>query len=63
MLQRDCVQFYYGGCGGNPNNFYNREECLQRCQPQPPPAPPAYTYAPVYQPGGEEQVYATAARK
>lgn len=34
-----CRQFYYGGCGGNVNNFFTKEECEQAChtqQPEPP---------------------------
>ena len=26
-----CVQFYYGGCDGNENNFASREECESSC--------------------------------
>ncbi len=27
----ECVQFIYGGCGGNANNFETQEACEQRC--------------------------------
>ncbi|CDI98690.1 egf domain protein [Echinococcus multilocularis] len=27
-----CEAFYYGGCGGNANNFKTLEECQQRCE-------------------------------
>ncbi|VDN99948.1 unnamed protein product [Rodentolepis nana] len=26
-----CIQFHYGGCGGNANNFRTKTECEQRC--------------------------------
>ncbi|XP_034099646.1 U-actitoxin-Avd3r [Drosophila sulfurigaster albostrigata] len=26
-----CVHFFYGGCGGNPNRFATKEECMQEC--------------------------------
>ncbi|XP_072014296.1 uncharacterized protein [Amphiura filiformis] len=29
--QRRCVQFVYGGCGGNQNNFDSQGECQRRC--------------------------------
>ncbi|XP_063221793.1 papilin isoform X2 [Bacillus rossius redtenbacheri] len=28
-----CRTFYYGGCGGNHNNFPSMEACQQRCEP------------------------------
>ncbi|CAB3994272.1 Cysteine-rich motor neuron 1, partial [Paramuricea clavata] len=29
---RSCVQFTYGGCGGNFNNFLSEEKCQEVCQ-------------------------------
>ncbi|XP_035782943.1 papilin-like isoform X2 [Anopheles albimanus] len=26
-----CRQFYYGGCGGNGNNFVDEQSCINRC--------------------------------
>lgn len=33
-LTGQCVQFTYGGCGGNANNFQSREECSSFCSRQ-----------------------------
>lgn len=29
-----CVHFYYSGCGGNPNRFATRSECMETCYVQ-----------------------------
>lgn len=29
---KQCRQFYYGGCGGNGNNFETQTQCQQRCE-------------------------------
>ncbi|XP_055618805.1 papilin isoform X1 [Toxorhynchites rutilus septentrionalis] len=38
-----CRQFYYGGCGGNGNNFAEEQDCISRCasgeEKQPAPVP------------------------
>ncbi|XP_065355387.1 tissue factor pathway inhibitor [Calliphora vicina] len=29
--KRECVEFIYGGCAGNSNNFETKEDCEQKC--------------------------------
>uniref|UniRef100_A0A1S4GDA2 Papilin n=1 Tax=Anopheles gambiae TaxID=7165 RepID=A0A1S4GDA2_ANOGA len=36
-----CRQFYYGGCGGNGNNFADEQSCINRCIEEGPKAAPA----------------------
>lgn len=31
-LEKTCRQFYYGGCGGNRNNFETQQTCQERCE-------------------------------
>ncbi|XP_043660428.1 kappaPI-actitoxin-Avd3a-like [Drosophila teissieri] len=28
---KECKYFIYGGCGGNANNFYFKEQCIDKC--------------------------------
>lgn len=41
-MERQCRQFYYGGCKGNGNNFETHEACMQSCER----VAPAVTAAP-----------------
>ncbi|XP_017032938.1 tissue factor pathway inhibitor [Drosophila kikkawai] len=27
-----CIFYFYGGCGGNPNRFYEKDECVRTCR-------------------------------
>lgn len=31
---KECVQFHFGGCDGNTNNFVNKEKCTEFCKGQ-----------------------------
>uniref|UniRef100_A0A1A9V0W6 BPTI/Kunitz inhibitor domain-containing protein n=1 Tax=Glossina austeni TaxID=7395 RepID=A0A1A9V0W6_GLOAU len=28
----ECIQFIYGGCGGNKNRFHTQEDCENKCK-------------------------------
>lgn len=34
IREERCRQYYYGGCGGNENNFLDEETCMSRCEPK-----------------------------
>lgn len=36
VVTSKCVQFWYGSCHGNSNNFLTRAECQRACQPSAP---------------------------
>ncbi|XP_050294454.1 papilin isoform X2 [Anthonomus grandis grandis] len=60
-----CSQFYWGGCGGNANNFQTAEECERSClrgeeEVPPPPTAPS-TRAPVQEPQTERPTQAEPA--
>lgn len=38
-----CSQFWFGGCGGNENNFASKEQCEQICV-EPPDLGKKYLY-------------------
>ncbi|XP_059610565.1 papilin isoform X4 [Phlebotomus argentipes] len=48
-----CRSFYYGGCGGNKNNFESQEECVNRCERM----PTTTTQAPRRPPVHEDRVF------
>ncbi|CAM1310004.1 Uncharacterised protein g5315 [Pycnogonum litorale] len=29
--EKKCLKFYYGGCGGNGNNFRRKKDCEDKC--------------------------------
>jgi len=30
-FESECKEFFYGGCGGNPNRFESQDECRIAC--------------------------------
>ena len=32
-ISQSCEVFTYGGCGGNANNFAEKEDCIRTCRP------------------------------
>ncbi|XP_049534828.1 papilin isoform X3 [Anopheles darlingi] len=45
-----CRQFYYGGCGGNGNNFVDEQACISRCIDDGAKQEPTQTEAPQRRP-------------
>jgi len=33
--KKSCEEFIFGGCGGNDNNFENKDSCLAACEKKP----------------------------
>ncbi|KIH42618.1 Kunitz/Bovine pancreatic trypsin inhibitor domain protein, partial [Ancylostoma duodenale] len=40
--QGKCVRFFYGGCGGNNNNFETKEDCQDVCESDDPGLMPPF---------------------
>lgn len=34
-MTESCIQFTYGGCEGNANRFFSRDQCMDRCSEKP----------------------------
>ncbi|XP_015589222.1 papilin isoform X3 [Cephus cinctus] len=49
FYEQRCRQFYYGGCGGNGNNFADEHDCINRCETRiSTPAPSAIQFKTEY---------------